>query len=80
MTTMLRLKNVKIGSEYAEADFYPEDGLEHGHVVIDLSSEEIVSCADVPGYGASYRGHALQRLVEMAKKNDTRSECLVMWY
>lgn len=77
---MLRLKNVKIGSEYAEADFYPEDGKEAGHVIVDLSSGEIDSCTRVPGYGASYEGHARQRLVEMAKKNDTRSECLVMWY
>ena len=80
MTTMLRLKNVKIGSKYAEADFYPEDGQESGHVVVDLSNEEIVSCVDVPKYGASYRGHALHRLVKMAEENDTRSECLVMWY
>lgn len=80
MTTMLRLKNVKIGSEYAEADFYPEDGPKFGHVVVNLSDGEIASCVDVPGYGASYGGHARQRLVEMAKKKDTRSECLVMWY
>ena len=77
---MLRLKNVKIGSEYAEADFYPEDGQAHGHVVIDLSKEEIISCVDVSGYGASYRGHALQRLIKMAEEKDYRSECLVMWY
>lgn len=80
MTTMLRLRNVKIGSKYAEADFYPEDGQEFGHVVVDLSDGEITSCAEVSGYGPSYKGHARQRLVEMAQKNDTRSECLVMWY
>lgn len=80
MTTMLRLKNVKIGSEYAEADFYPEDGREAGHVVVDLSNGEIKSCTDVPGYGASYRGHARQRLVKMAREDDLRTECLVMWY
>ena len=79
MTTMLRLKNVKIGSEYAEADFYPEDGREFGHVVVDLSGGEIASCTEVPGYGASYSGHARQRLMKMAKENDHRSECLVMW-
>lgn len=79
MTTMLRLRNVKIGSEYAEADFYPEDGPAAGHVVVDLSDGEIVSCVDVPGYGASYSGHARQRLMKMAKECDARSECLVMW-
>ena len=80
MTTMLRLKNIKIGSEYAEADFYPEDGRKFGHVVVDLSDGEIKSCIGVPGYGASYSGHARQRLVKMAKENDSRRECLVMWY
>ena len=50
MTTMLRLKNVKIGSEYAEADFYPEDGREFGHVVVDLSGGEIASCTEVPDW------------------------------
>lgn len=77
---MLRLKNIKIGNEYAEADFYPESGQESGHIIVDLSIGEIVSCIDVSGYGASYRGHALQRLVKMAQEKDTRTECLVMWY
>lgn len=77
---MVRLRNIKIGSAFAEADFYPEDSNKAGHVVVDLSTEEILSCEYVPGYGNSYSGHARQRLVEMAKKNDTRSECLVMWY
>lgn len=80
MNTMLRLKNIRIGSEYAEADFYPEDSQVAGHVVIDLSSEEVATCADVSGYGASYRGHATQQLVKMAQEKDTRTECLVMWY
>lgn len=80
MTIMLRLKNIKIGSEYAEADFYPENIQQYGHIVVDLSDEEIVSCVDVPGYGASYRGQAAQRLVKMARENDQRTECTVMWY
>lgn len=80
MTTMLRLKNVKIASEYAEADFFPEDGEEFGHVVVDLSTEEISSCDNVPGFGPSYVGHARQRLVRMAKEKDHRNECIVMWY
>jgi len=79
MITMLRLKNVKIGVEFAEADFYPEDGYDAGHVIVRLSDGEIVSSVDVPGYGASYKGHARQRLVAMAKEKDTRDECLVMW-
>lgn len=80
MITMLRLKNVKIGSEYAEADFYPEDSQVAGHVVVNLSNGEIISCMDVSGYGDSYKGHAVQRLIRMAEENDLRTECRVMWY
>lgn len=80
MTTMLRLKNIKIGSEYAEADFYPEDSQAAGHIVVNLSTNEIESCVEVYGYGDSYKGHALQRLIKMAKENDIRTECTVMWY
>lgn len=80
MTTMLRLRNVKIGNEYAEADFFPEDSEKAGHVMVNLSDGEIVACNNVPGYGESYAGHARQRLVRMAKEKDHRSECVVMWY
>lgn len=80
MNTMLRLKKIKIGSEYAEADFYPEDSQVAGHIVVNLSNEEVLTCTDVSGYGASYRGHAAQRLVKMAREKDARTECLVMWY
>lgn len=80
MTTMLRLKNIRIGSEYAEADFYPEDSQIAGHVVANLSTGEIESCIEISGYGDSYKGHALQRLIKMAKENDLRTECTVMWY
>ena len=79
MTTMLRLKNVKIGSEYAEADFYPEDGEKHGHIIVALAAGEICSCTAVTGYGESYSAHARQRLVRMVQEKDARSECLVMW-
>ena len=79
MTTMVRLKNVKIGNKYAEADFYPENSDRAGHITIDLSSGEVVY-NDVPGYDEEYCEQASRRLVRMAKENDTRSECLVMWY
>ena len=79
MTTMLRLKNVKIGSEFAEADFYPEDGMECGHVVVNLLDGDIVSCVEVAGFGPSYSAHARQRLIKMSKEQDDSGECLVMW-
>lgn len=80
MITMVRLVNVKMDGKVAEADFIPEDSKEAGHIRVDLETGEIIDCVNVPGYGASYRAHARQGLVRMAKERDTRSECLIMWY
>ena len=77
---MLLLKNIRIEREIAEADFYPEGQENAGHIIVDISSDEIISCKEVPGYGASYAGHARKRLIQMAKENDHREECIVMWY
>ena len=77
---MLLLKNIRIGNGKAEADFYPEDSKNAGHIVVSLESKEIISCVDAPGYGESYRGHAKQNLIKMAKENNKAKERKVMWY
>lgn len=77
---MLRLKNIKIGIDKAEADFYPEDSKNCGHIVVSLETKEIVSCNDVLGFGESYRGHAKLHLLKMAKDRNTDTERTVMWY
>lgn len=76
---MLRLKNIKIENGKAEADFYPEDSKNAGHIVVNLENNEIISCEDVNGYGESYRGHAKQHLIRMAKDNNITTERTVMW-
>lgn len=80
MITMVRLVNVKMDGKVAEADFFPEDSQEAGHILVDLETGNIMECVNVPGYGASYRAHACQGLIGMAEEGDTRSECLIMWY
>ena len=80
MITMLRLKNIKIGNDFAEADFYPESSMICGHIVVNLDNGEICSCTNVDGYGQSYPAFARRRLRDMAKENETLNECLVMWY
>lgn len=80
MITMVRLKNITINNRTAEADFIPEDSNQHGHVVVDLSTEEILSCEEVEGYGMSYPGHARAKLVDLAKEHSQEKECMVMWY
>lgn len=77
---MLRLKNIRINNTTAEADFYPEDDQLFGHIIIALDAEEIATCENVPGYGESYKTHAMYRLLQMVKDKDMRTECLVMWY
>ncbi len=79
MNTMLRLRSVKLGIDTIEADFYPEDSENHGHIVVSLSDYKTISCNRVDGYGESYVFHARQRLVSMAKENNVMAECLVMW-
>ena len=80
MLTMVRLVNIKMNEKVAEADFVPEDSKAAGHIRVDLETGNIMDCVDVPGYGASYRAHARQGLVRMAKERDSRTECLIMWY
>ena len=77
---MLRLKNIKISESIAEADFSPEDSNNWGHLAVDRESGKTVLFEEVPGYGASYKAHAKKKLLEMAKENDSRKECVVMWY
>lgn len=77
---MLRLENIQIENNVAQADFIPEAEIERGHIIVDLKSEEIIRIKNVPGYEYIYPGHARARLVEMAKTKDPRLECTVMWY
>lgn len=77
---MVRLKNIQFHDGIAEADYYPEEGLAKGHIVVDLGSEEILTFERAGDFGNSYLGHARARLVEMHKEGSTRTECLIMWY
>lgn len=80
MITMLRLKNIRIGDKTAEADFFPEDLQEYGHIVVDLEKRDIVSITHVKGYTVMHPSHAKRELLRMADEGDRRQECLVMWY
>lgn len=77
---MLRLKNVKIENKMGEADFYPEQEENCGHILVDIESGEILHLDNVPGYEVMYPRHAAQALCTMARQNDTRKERYVLWY
>ena len=44
---MLKLKNIKIKNNIAQADFSPENTNIWGHVEVNLQSREITSCNNV---------------------------------
>ena len=71
---MVRLKNIRFHNRIAEADYYPEEGLVKGHLVVDLEFEEIRSFDRAGDFGDSYLGHARARLVELHKEGSTRKK------
>lgn len=77
---MLKLKNIKIKNNIAQADFTPENTGLWGHIEVDLSTQEVIAVKHVPEYEMFYPGHAKRKLIEMAQTRDNRTECLVMWY
>ncbi|MBQ0037747.1 MAG: hypothetical protein KBS74_03650 [Clostridiales bacterium] len=77
---MLHLKNIRINEQVAEADFYPENEKQCGHISVDLKSEEISEIINVPGYELVYPGHARKKLAKMAQENDHSNECVIFWY
>ena len=77
---MLRLKNIRIEGKKAEADYYPEDSNECGHISVDLETRKISRLDELKGYWFCYPAHARQALLRMADEHDERKEALVMWY
>jgi hypothetical protein len=77
---MVYLKNITIGDSIAEADYSPERSNIYGHIVVDCKTHKIIKYDKVLDFGASYYGHAFWKLLDMYKKHETDTECLVMWY
>ncbi len=77
---MLRLENIRIIGDRAEADFYPEGEKQAGHIVVDVARREIVEIKHVPEYEFMYPAHARSQLLRMAEEGDTRKSCVVKWF
>lgn len=80
MSIMIYLKNIKISDTAAEADYSPESSGWWGHIVVDLTNQDIAKVDRHPDYGTSYAGHAFWKLLSMAENHDNTKECTVMWY
>ena len=77
---MLRLENVEIRGNMAQADYYPETETQSGFIRVDLETEEIVELTTVAGYETMYPAHALRTLVRMANEGDTSTTRTTRWY
>ncbi len=77
---MLRLKNIRINDAFAEADYYPETSEVPGHIVVNLSTEEVETLEEAKGYSDMHPAHALVALLRMAKNKDESTEKTVRWY
>jgi hypothetical protein len=76
---MLRLKNIKKEGNVISALYSPENSGWWGKISIDFVTGKVLSCEWHDVYRESYVGHARQKLREMARTNDDRTEALVMW-
>lgn len=79
---MVTVKNLKRTDKTIEADFYPENSSEAGHIVVDIASGEILSRVEARGYERrfSYTAHARQALLEFARSDELPEKHVVMWY
>ena len=78
---MLVLRNINKKDNIIEADFYPEDGKEYGHIKVDLITGKYISLDLAKGYEHSTcPSHAKRELIAMAKMEEFPVERVVMWY
>lgn len=77
---MLRLENVKIQDNIAEADYYPEAKTEKDFIRINLDTREILELVITSGCEAMHPAHAMRTLIRMAEEGDTSTTRMTMWY
>lgn len=79
---MVTLKNLKKTTNTIEADFFPEDSKENGHLVVEVESGKVLSRIDPRGYEGrfSYAIHTKQALLELAQEEALPETYTVMWY
>ena len=78
---MLVLRNISKSNNTIEADFYPEDGKEYGHIKVDLLTGKYISITLAKGYeNSTSPSHARRELIAMANLAELPKERMVMWY
>lgn len=78
---MIKLKNIKKTAQTIEADFYPEESKEAGHMVFDFLTGEVLECFVPEGYrNLTYASHAKMALRDLAKKEALEETYTILWY
>lgn len=84
MYIMVVLRNILKDSirQIIEANYYPDGGEEFGHIVVDLSTGEIVYVTEKDGapWRRSAVGHARSELMKMASLDTMPEKRTVCWY
>ncbi len=81
---MVRLKKLRKNQTTIEADIYPENSTQPGHIIVSLESQKILGQIDPKGYEGfsccAYVAHAKKALLKLADQDPLPDTYLVMWY
>lgn len=81
---MLTLKNLKMIDGYLEADYFPSENREVGHIKIDCKTLQVVEekVTSVDGVTKQYFAHARAKMKELIQERVTgfEEEIVVAWY
>lgn len=78
---MLRLKLVEITSSKVVYNYYPENYVSYGTIVIDITNGEVLSVTIAKDDTFEiYMNHAISKVEEFVKNNDYPEEQTVAWY
>jgi len=79
---MVNLINIQKRESIIECDILPEDSIEYGHIIVDLSSEKVLQYKLPPGYEwcTNHIAHARIVLLRLSEDSKIPNEKLVMWY
>lgn len=79
---MVKLLNIKKNDNIIECDIMPEDSSKKGHLVVDISSEDILEYTLPADYEwcINHVHHAKRFLLRLKTSNDIPDERLIMWY
>ena len=83
MRIMVVLRNIKRDDlkKTIEADYYPDDGNLFGHVVVDITSEQIISFTEILGITWRFAlAHARKGLVDLSDKKEIPNKKTICWY